>query len=141
MQHTEKFLVCIDPKSTQIYSIGLISEKIILEINVPIDVRQRVKNNLEEMDDLIDVNNLKWWYQSNDSKDFRKRKLPMYLLHPDSTKFPCFYQSSDLSLAFADVDSISLNIDLTEYANLTNDGLITKSCPKNILMNARLSSR
>jgi phosphatidylinositol-4,5-bisphosphate 3-kinase len=75
-----------------------------------------VKKQIQNIKQLIDSTS-KWLFLSDEACDYRKRRIPSYLLQKDTGKYPCFVNQSNLSKAFLTRSSIELHVDLSNYAN------------------------
>mgnify|MGYP006976744198 CR=1 FL=1 len=114
-KNKEPYIICLDPDSGQIYSLGLISYDIHIEKDLPPKIKEKAKNTIKQLSFLRDASTTKWWFRSEEAYAYRRRKLLSYLIHQDCSKYPTFEAHSSLSLAFADVNSIKVTIDLSEY--------------------------
>ena len=81
---SDKFLICVDPDSYQVFSIGLNSRILVLEIDVPLSMRQKAINVIKEKKILTDSGGVNWWLRSKEGWAFRRRDLPKYLIHQDA---------------------------------------------------------
>ena len=72
---------------------------------------------------LLHLNDASWLCESKNSQRYRRRKIPSYLLHKICSDYPTYVCQSTLSLAFAEVNSIKLEINMTEYTEEFQKGL------------------
>lgn len=136
----ERFLICVDPNSHQIYTIGLTTNIIHIEKEVPPNIKEKARNALKQLAFLRDGAKYKWWFQSEAAQAYRRRPLPYYLLHPDCKIFPTFENHSNFSLAFKDVHSVELLVDVSQFSHtfLNIDGKAVKEVPTVMKVNAGL---
>ena len=111
----EKWIILVDPDSNHFYSMNLSTYQIYLEKDVPASMRKKAGQTIRNINQLLKLDNPHWLYESNFAKNYRFRKLQPYLLKKITCEFPLYICNSDLSLAFAEVTSIDLEILLTQY--------------------------
>ncbi len=112
---TEKWLICVDPDSNQIYTLNLTTNEVVIETDVPEAYRKRSTECIKDLNNLLKLNSSSWLTENKGALRYRRRKIPSYLLHKISTNNPTYLCQSTLSLAFAEKNSISLTVHLTEY--------------------------
>lgn len=101
-EEKEPYIVCLDPDSGLIYTLGLITNEVHVEKEIPPKIREKAKFTLKQLASLRDSSNTKWWFHPSSVDPYRRRRLESYLIHPDSAKYPSYEAHSALSLAFAD---------------------------------------
>jgi hypothetical protein len=109
------YIVCLDPDSGQIYTMSLTTYDVHIEKNLPAKIKEKAKLTMKQLTFLKDSFTTKWWFRSHESECFRRRKLPSYLLHQDCLRYPTYEAHSKLSLAFSDIQTIELEVDISEY--------------------------
>ncbi len=136
---TEKWLLCVDPDSCQIYTLNISTSEVHIENDAPDFIRESAEKTIEAILSLVQLNKASWLCESKNSQKYRRRKIPSYLLHKISCEYPTYVCQSTLSLAFAEVNSIKLEINLSEYnecfQKLEIEG---KSQPEKITIDAGL---
>ena len=136
---TDTFLVCLDPASYQIYSIGLSSKMLVIEIDVPLKIRERALKTIRELKELKPADTINWWFKSSQSRLFRKRMVPRYFMHKENHLYPRYFQFFDISQAFVKTSTVDIDIDLTNYSYLKNES--TKvACPEKLTISAPLAT-
>lgn len=78
----------------------------------------------EEVDDLNSISNLSqgnWLMASEEVMNYRRRKIPSYILSKDVHQQPTYICQSTLSFAFSNVNSIKLVVDLNQYKSELKD--------------------
>jgi phosphatidylinositol-4,5-bisphosphate 3-kinase len=78
-------------------------------------MREKAKKSIKDLKSIVDFSNANWLCASREAVNYKRRKIPTYLLHKDSSKYPTYLCQSTLSLAFANVNSIKLNVNLKQY--------------------------
>ena len=76
---------------------------------------EKAKQSLNDLNLILEKTNKYWFCGSKQAIKYRRRKIPSYLLHHDSPKYPMYLCQSKLSLAFANVNNIKLKVDLDYY--------------------------
>lgn len=109
------YIVCLDPDSGQIYTLSLTNYDVHIERNLPAKIKEKAKSTMKQLSFLRDSSSTKWWFHSHDSECYRRRKLPNYLIHQDCSRYPIFEAHSKLSLAFSDIQTIEIEVDISEY--------------------------
>mgnify|MGYP006976820908 CR=1 FL=1 len=137
---TDKYLVCLDPDSFQFFSIGLYSRTLVLELDVPLKMREKAVQTLKDMRKLLDSGGTNWWFKSKQSWAFRRRILPKYLINKDTSPYPRFLQLTELSSAFSEATTIEIAIDLTRYSHLKSEGAIKVNLPQNYQISVPLAT-
>ena len=138
---TEKYIICVDPESKHVYTLGLNSNTVVIEWNVPMSFRERARKSLKMLKDLTrDNTTYNWWFYSDAARHYQRRKFPKHLLKPDMTKYPVYLKLSKISLAFQDTTSIELLVDLTAYQQLTSEGQMRVQIPNNIMVHAKITT-
>lgn len=112
---TEKWLLCVDPDSSQIYTLNISTSEVHVEKDAPQFIRDSVEKTINDILSLVQLNDASWLCESKNSQKYRRRKIPSYLLHKISCEYPTYVCQSTLSLAFAEVNSIKLSVNLSEY--------------------------
>ena len=112
---SEKWLLCVDPDSNQIYTLNIATSEVHIEKDAPDYIRESAEKTIKDILSLVQFNNASWLCESKTSQKYRRRKIPSYLLHKISCEYPTYVCQSTLSLAFAEVNSITLEINLSEY--------------------------
>ena len=116
----EPYLVCLDPESGQVYTLGLFSNIVNVESLLPIKIRERAKVALRRLAYLRESPGARWWFKSEATQIYRRRRLPIYLIQQDCARYPTYEAHSNLSLAFKEVHTIELHISLSEYTTSMN---------------------
>jgi hypothetical protein len=120
-QEKEPYLVCLDPESGQVYTLGLLSYNVHIEKDVPAKIKNKAKEALRRLSDLRDQPGIKWWFKSEAVQMYRRRRLPIYLIQEDCPRYPTYEAHSNLSLAFSGVHTIELHVSLVEYQGAMGD--------------------
>jgi phosphatidylinositol-4,5-bisphosphate 3-kinase len=71
---------------------------------------------MEGIERLIHLNTGKWICVSREVDEYRRRPLPSYLLHKQSSSVALYLAQSTLSLAFCETTTIHFNVDLIGYS-------------------------
>jgi len=135
---TDTFLICLDPRTYQIYSIGLQSKLVVVEIDVPLKIRAKALKANKELERLKPTEGGHWWFGSSQSRVFRKRLIPKYFIHQDSHLYPRYFQFFDISLAFEKISMIEIEIDLTNYSHIKSE--TNTPCPDKLILAAPLAT-
>ncbi len=122
-QDKEPFLVCLDPETGQVYSLGLLSYHVHIEKDLPVKVRERAKTALRRLAFLKEGSGMRWWFKSESAQLYRRRRLPIYLIQEDCARYPTYEAHSNLSLAFSEVHSLELRVNISEYAEVITSQL------------------
>jgi len=112
---TEKWLLSVDPDSYQIYTLNISTSEVHIEKDAPDYIRESAEKTIKDILSLVQLNDVSWFCESKNSQRYRRRKIPSYLLHKISCEYPTYVCQSTLSLAFAEVNSIKLEVNLSEY--------------------------
>lgn len=137
----EPYLVCLDPETGQVYTLGLFSSNVRVEKDLPLKIRERAKVALRRLSFLKEGSDIRWWFKSEATQIYRRRRLPIYLIQEDCAKYPTYEAHSNLSLAFSEVHTIEFHISLAEYAEVLGAKLDPESNKTfEIRMNAVLVS-
>ena len=110
-----KYLICVDPDSFHVYSIHPDSQDVVIENDVPAKYRERAFKAIAQLQRVVDMNNGHWLSYSKEFDRYRRRKIPHYLLKYRYTNYPLYICSSTLSLAFAKVQYIQVEVLLDNY--------------------------
>lgn len=129
---TEKFVICFDPESYQIFSFGLTTQLLVLELDVPLEIRQKAIQTIKDIRNLLHCKSTIWSIQSKEAWAFRRRLLPKYLVNKDTNPYPRILQMTELSSAFSEATNLELVVDLNQYAHLKSEGAIKVNCPQQI---------
>jgi len=105
----------VDPDSNQFYSLNLLTYKIYIEKDVPASMRKKAGQTIRSINQLLKLDNPHWLFESQPARNYRYRKLHPYLLKKITCEFPLYLCNSDLSLAFAEVTEITIEVLLNQY--------------------------
>lgn len=111
----EKWILLVDPDSNQFYTLNLTTYEIFIELNAPLQLRKKAGQTIRNINQLLRFDHPYWLFESESARNYRFRKLPKYLLKKISSDYPTYICQSGLSLAFAETDSIILEINITQY--------------------------
>ncbi|KAL4490435.1 hypothetical protein ABPG72_002645 [Tetrahymena utriculariae] len=111
----EKWLICVDPKSKMFYTVNSVTNELHIETDADDVMQDAAKKAINDLRQIIDYDKSSWLFESEQAKRFQRRKIPSYLLHKDSSEYPTYLCQSNLSLAFANVNSIKLVVLLGNY--------------------------
>ena len=145
-----KWIICVDPLSKEIYSYNIQRNKIMIEQNAPNFVKANIEKELKNIENITKLYNNDWIPLSKQANEYQTRNFPLYLIHrvlyiilkiniifKISSQFPSYVCNSDLSFAFLreknsitleskEKSSIKLEIHLNEYEEFLPNGIETK---------------
>ncbi|CAD8088033.1 unnamed protein product [Paramecium primaurelia] len=117
-QVEEKWLICADPDSGQIYTLNINTNEVRIEYDVDQDYRQKALQAIQQIESMLKLKTGTWLMASKQIDQYRRRKIPSYLLHKQSSSIPTYLCQSTLSQAFVKVNSIKLQVKLNQYREL-----------------------
>jgi phosphatidylinositol-4,5-bisphosphate 3-kinase catalytic subunit alpha/beta/delta len=79
------------------------------EFKEKIKIHRVIINNLTKIDGFV------WLSNKGEADQYRRRKLPQYLIAREVSNFPCYIFQSELSKAFNSISHITLKVNLMEY--------------------------
>ncbi|EGR27704.1 phosphatidylinositol- -diphosphate 3-kinase, putative [Ichthyophthirius multifiliis] len=111
----EKNLICVDPDSHQIYSLNQETNEFYIQLNVDNDYRQRAETAISEIEQITNLNKGNWIIDHEKAEQYRRRKIPNYLLQRTDWNHPTYICQSPLSQAFVQKKQITLLVNLSEF--------------------------
>jgi len=95
---------------------------IIIEPNIPQeleeDIKEKVKVHRVIIKNLTKLDGFMWISNKGEADQYRRRKLPQYLLAREMSDYPWYNFQSELSKAFNSISHITLRVNLMHYQNL-----------------------
>jgi phosphatidylinositol-4,5-bisphosphate 3-kinase len=83
-------LICVDPDSQQIYTLNINTNEIRIESDVDIDYRKKAEAAIKNIDSMLNLKNGQWLMATKEIDHYRRRKIPSYLLHKQSSSYPTY---------------------------------------------------
>ena len=114
----DKWLICVDPDSYQIYTFNRRDNDFTLEDIVPEEYREKAKQDIKQIKSKLMFDQGVWMFESAQSKEYRRRPLPSYIDISHISQYPMYLCQSSLSLAFADISTIEVEIDFSKYRSV-----------------------
>ena len=112
---SEKWIFLVDPDSNQFYSLNISTHQIHIEKDVHASMRKKAAQTIRSINQLLKLDHPHWLFESESARNYRYRKLNSYLLKKITCEFPLYLCNSDLSLAFAEVAEIEVEVLLSNY--------------------------
>ena len=113
----EEFMICVDPESHLIYTLGLKTKMINIEDDVPSNIKEKAEVALKQLSLLRDDSKHQWRFQSNAAQEYRRREIPSSALLQSRRKvlYPTFEAHSKLPSTLQYVNSVPLLVDISHY--------------------------
>lgn len=93
----------------------MVTNQVYIEKQVDSEYRVKAHKAIDDIEQLLRLRTGNWLFNSPEVDRYRRRTLPSYLLHRESSNLPVYMSQSTLSLAFAEVTSIKLIVNLINY--------------------------
>jgi hypothetical protein len=110
-----KYLLIFDPDSQQVYTQNLEDYTIHIETDVPENYRNKARDALKQIQDLIQLPGSKYNLDTDECWRYRRRQISEYLLHKMINPLPTYLAQSPMSDAFANVLTLKFYVDLSDY--------------------------
>ena len=113
----EEFMICVDPESHLIYTLGLKTKIINIEDNVPSNIKEKAEVALKQLLLLRDDSKHQWRFQSNAAQEYRRREIPYSALLQSYNKFlyPTFKTHSKVPSSLEKAHTVTLLVDMSHY--------------------------
>jgi hypothetical protein len=79
------------------------------------EFKEKIENHRDIINDLTKIDGFVWLSNKGEADQYRRRKLPQYLIAQEVSGFPCYIFQSELSKAFNSISHITLKVNLMEY--------------------------
>jgi phosphatidylinositol-4,5-bisphosphate 3-kinase catalytic subunit alpha/beta/delta len=86
--------------------------------------KQRIDKEIEKLEVLRGFRDTDWRFDSQECEKYRRRGIWLYLLQKECSLYPSFICSKELSSAYADVNYIKIQIDVSIYVNYSRDSIL-----------------
>lgn len=112
-------MICVDPVTLLHYRLCMSSNNLIIEPTIPkdveTDIREKVKKHRIIIKNLTKLDGFVWLLNKGEADQYRRRKLPQYLIAREVSDYPSYIFQSELSKAFNSISHITLRVNLMEY--------------------------
>jgi phosphatidylinositol-4,5-bisphosphate 3-kinase catalytic subunit alpha/beta/delta len=79
------------------------------------EFKEKIKIHRVIIKNLTKIDGFVWLSNKGEADQYRRRKLPQYLIAREVSNFPCYIFQSELSKAFNSISHITLKVNLMEY--------------------------